>query len=401
MRNEPAARIRPKSRPNRDACAGAVLFFAVALIAFVGLLGFTSYTLSSMDFQITRNQTGATRAFAAADGGIRYVKSELENRLAAGAELVDLQTSFQVTPPPGMNFDTVNSIEQLPNTNLYTYTVTGRDGAASATIEAVVRQANAMELGIFGNLQLNFSPNVDVYSYRSDVISNPTPADSTGNVVVGSNLELIIQPNVSVDGYYIIGTDESGNVGTYPLGQPVEEVDRIDPDPLGVVGGAAATYFTAVRDSNDNNSASFINGTSLRIWNDAGTLGPGVYYLTDAVVKGDLTVDTAGGPVTIFMEGPFDTKPGTNINVTGNPTDFRVFSNSPDTIFFQPNNALRMFLYAPYAEVLIWPNAGFYGVVWGRNVDLHPGGDVYIDMSMLERIKSNRVLLVAWKELRN
>ena len=393
--------VQAATRPPLNPRSGAVLFVAVMLIAFVGLLGFTSYTLSSMDFQITRNQVTAAQAFTAADAGLRFVKSELENRLSDGDEMVDLMSYFQVAPPAGMSFDPVTSFQQLPNTNLYTYTVTGRDGDARASIEAVIRQANALEVGIFGNLLLDFSPNVDVYSYYSDLVSDPTPADSTGQVAVGSNEELTIQPNVSVDGYFVIGTDVDGNIGTYPLGQLVEEIDRIDPDPLGVVGGTAEGYFDAVRLYNNNLTVPFITGTSLRIWNASGTLPAGVYHLTDSVVKGDLNVDTTLGPVTIFLEGAFDTKPGTTINVTGDPTDFRIISNAPDTIFFQPNNALKLFVYAPFAEVKIWPNDSFYGIVWGRDVDLHPGGDVYINMSMLERIKSNRVLLVAWKELRN
>lgn len=385
----------------RDPRSGAVLFFVLALIGFVSLLAFTSFTLCEVDLQTAQNQVRSTRAFMNADGGVSYVKSELEHSLSGGVSFHGLQNSINIQPPVGMTFDPVTQLTQLPDPNLYTFQVTGRDRTAQTTIEATIRQASALTMGVFGDEALYFFPNIDVYSYYSTTTPNPTPADSTGEATVGSNEALAIQPNVHIDGRFYIGANDLGFTGSYPTGYNVEEVGRINPDPLGAIGGDVAALITDSRSNNDNSNATFIDGNDkLRIWNSSEVLSAGDYHLSSAQLNGDLDIDTSSGRVNIYLEGGFETWPGSTINVTGNPDDFRIFSNSSDLIWLRPNNDFRGFVYAPIAEIRIWPNGAFYGVIWGEDVDLHPGGDIYVDLSILDKIKSNRILIVAWKEIR-
>ena len=428
--------------------SGAVLFFVIAMLGMVSLLAFTSYTLTRIDFRLANNRLREFRAFMNADAGIEFVKNQIEEGINAGVPLdtlastihisppsglgeeqmvamsqpiysrsalsvltsmlrivgtvgINPQPGLNLSPPTGLNFDPVTNLTQMADPNLYVFEVIGRDGNSRAVIEATIRQGNAIELGIYGDLDLDFSPNVDVYSYHSDVIQNPTPSDSTGQAIVGSNENLTIMPNVDLDGKYVIGKDPSYITGTYPTGHGVEEVPRIHPDPLGAFGGKVETMIVVSRTQNDNASASFINNSDrLRIWNSSETLTAGTYHLSSGQVKGTLTVDTSGGRVDIFLEGGFETWPGSDINVTGNPNDFRIFSNSSDLIWLRPNNTFKGFVYAPRAEIRIWPGIDFYGAVWGGNVDLHPVGDIYIDMSILDKIKSHRIQVESWKEVR-
>jgi hypothetical protein len=113
-----------------------------------------------------------------------------------------------------------------------------------------------------------------------------------------------------------------------------------------------------------------------------------------------LTVDASAGPVNLFLEGGFQSDPDCEINVIGDPKDFRIFSASDAMIRVQPNSAFKGFIYAPFAEVELFPNASFYGVIWARMVDLKPGGDVFIDLSILETMYANRITIDSWKEVR-
>jgi prepilin-type N-terminal cleavage/methylation domain-containing protein len=46
-------------------------------------------------------------------------------------------------------------------------------------------------------------------------------------------------------------------------------------------------------------------------------------------------------------------------------------------------------------------SAAYYGAVWGDNADLQPNGDIFIDLSLLEKMLSNRISVVSWKEIRH
>jgi hypothetical protein len=129
----------------------------------------------------------------------------------------------------------------------------------------------------------------------------------------------------------------------------------------------------------------------------------GNYYLTDVKVRSHATlnIDASSGPVTFYLVGGFQTWPACDINVTGNPGDFRILSDSTELIWLRPNNTIKAFIYSPYAPVRVWPNIDFFGTIWADDTDLHPGGNVYVDLSLLEKIKSNRISIVSWKEVRN
>ena len=92
--------------------------------------------------------------------------------------------------------------------------------------------------------------------------------------------------------------------------------------------------------------------------------------------------------------------PGGDLNTTGTPSDFRIFSNSSEDILIKPKGDSKCFVYAPHAKVQMYPNGNFYGVLWSETIDLKPGGDIWVDTSLLKKIKTNRIVIVSWKELR-
>ena len=214
---------------------------------------------------------------------------------------------------------------------------------------------------------------------------------------------MIIRPNATIDGHFIIGELANGDTGDYPTSHYVEEIDRIPQDPLGAAAGTVADLIVAARTQNDNGLVPAISGTMLDLVNHVtATIPSGDYYLTDIDIGNHsvLNVDASSGPVILFLEGGFKSSPGCEINVLGDPKDFRIFSNVNELIVVQPNTAFKAFIYAPFAEIRILPGANYYGIIWGRMVDLHPGGDIYIDLSMLETMYANRITIDSWKEVR-
>ncbi len=402
-RSEPIHKTAPRD-------AGMVLFIVLGGIGLLALIGLTTLGVLRTDFRITRNHRDLVAALYDAEGGVNYVKQRIEQRLTAGQSFDAIMANLNILPPAGFFFDPVTQIQRLSDSNLYAYSVSGRGGPvgtpghrAQVTIEAGVRQDNALSIGIFGILDLRLQPNVSIYSYDSRTTPNPTPASSTGLASVGSNESISIQPNVHLDGTVALGANSAGSpagcAGCGPYN--AQEMGHIPPDPLGAVGGSLAAKFTAAAANNDNASSSNINAARLfRIPNNgSATLTSGDYYLSEMELRGDLVVDATEGPVNIYLTGEIKSWPNNDINVIGNPTDFRIYSNSNQDIVLLPRNDFRGFVYAPYAHVQMQPNGALHGAVWSKSVRLQPGGNVFIDTAILNAYKTTRLTFVSWKQI--
>lgn len=387
-----------------DQRSGMILYVVVALLGILTALAWVVYTATRIDFQVSRNYVLTQRAFEQAESGLHFAKTRIERRLIAGESLEQIASSLYVTAPTGYDFDTITGLTQLADTNQYVFTITGRASEAKATLQAVIRQGSALALGIFGDLNADTMPSVNAYSYDAQkTVGDPVPEDSTGHASIGSNLSLVIQPNVNVDGRFVIGEDEMGMVGSYPAGWGVDELPRIEPDPLGIRSGALAAEFASVKASNDNTNSPYIINNELILKNHGQIVIPaGNYYLTEVEIGNHSAVlaDTSGGPVNIFLEGGFYMGPDGDLNTTGKPSDFRIFSNSTEQIQIKPKGDAKVFLYAPDAEMQVYPGGHFYGVAWGEYADLKPGGNIWIDVSMLNKLVSYRIIICSWKEVR-
>lgn len=400
----------PPARSGSSSKDGMVMFVVLGGLGLLALIGLTTLAVLRTDYRINRNHRNVVASFYDADAGVNYVKQKMEERLTAGQTLEQIRTSMNVPAPAGFFFETVTQLRQLSDTNVYSYSVVGHAGPvgtpagqARTVIEAAVRQSDAVTLGIFGTLDLRLQPNVDIFSYDSRVTPNPTAASSTGQASVGSNESIIFQPNVTLDGSVAIGADSSGSPAACAGCGPYNTMDMgyIEPDPLGATGGSLAAKFIAVSTVNNNASSPDINGARvLDLWNKNGSLSAGNYYLSSVRLKGDLVIDATGGPVNIYLTGGWDSWPGSEVNVLGNPTDFRIYSNSDQEIEMLPRTDFRGYIYAPRAHVQLQPNGKVLGAVWSKSVTLQPGGDVFIDTAILSGYKTTRLVFTSWKEVR-
>jgi hypothetical protein len=385
----------------------------MGVLAALAIVGGTIFVMTQTDLQITANYKRSIEAFQQADAGVQYVKDQINKDLQSGAiTLLNPVETVNYTPPSGYTFDPVTQLAQTGNTNAYVFEVVGRSGESEGTIEAVVHRRPITEYGVFGDLQVDLKSFANVYSYDSRRVTNPGSGDSTGQADTASNEEYITNMGTLIDGSLVLGEDLAGAVAEWKsTGTPTitgyegEETDRIDPDPLGAVGGDLAADFTAAQSSNDNGSASPpITGNKINLGNgEAITLPSGDYYLTDVILKNGATmeIDASAGPVNLYLSGRFEAKEGSTINSNGKPTEFNMFSNSNQDIIIKHDGDFKGYVYAPDAFVEVKNSADFYGVVWGEEVALKNGGDVYIDIALLESRWSDSVYLVSWKEVRH
>ena len=100
------------------------------------------------------------------------------------------------------------------------------------------------------------------------------------------------------------------------------------------------------------------------------------------------------------VPGPMYGGPDCDLNISGAPDSLRIFSVSTEEIWLQPNSTGIFFIYAPQATVQTQPKGETVGVVWADNVVVKPQSDVWIDTSLLNKIKLNRIVIESWKEIR-
>lgn len=398
---------RPTDNTQKE---GMVLFFVLGGLGLLGLLGLTAYTVSRQDALISRNHMRVTQSLNQADAGVEYVKSQVESRLTLGESLQQIVDTLNVTAPTGYDFDPVTVMKQHGNTNLFTFSVTGRSGAVgtpdgngNTTIEATVRRGQAINIGVFGIEELDLRPNVDIWSYNSGVTTNPAAADSTGEASVGSNQNIAFQPSVNLDGTVSIGADidetEAACSGCDSFRS--ETVGHVEEDPLGMFGGTLADQFASAAIDNDNDLVPEITGGNILMANTGTTIIPsGDYYLSEITFKGDVTVSVLDGPVNIFLTGQVKSFPGYDINVLGKPTNFRIFSNSSEDIKILPRHDFRGFIYAPYAQVFMAPEGDFFGGIWSLTTILQPGGSTFVDTALFDAFQTTKLDIVSWKETR-
>ena len=394
---------------------GFFLPVGIVLLAFISLLGITAVIVSTTDIKIGGNYKQSLQAFHDAEAGVQYAIAKIEEGLKADPQTFTFPTTIGTpctltyTVPTGFSF--VISGISLTGVNTYSFQSTGSSGNAGSTVEVVFERDPLFHYGAFGDKLLDIKSNGSVYSYDSSVTPNPVPTDSTGDGDIGSNGQVALYDDTYIDGDVDLGDDGSDpvNEAVYKelptptiIGQ-VADVPRVDPDPLGAIGGDLADDFETYSTFNDNAGAGIFGNTILLGNGDTMTLTAGNYYLTSIKLQlgATLNIDASGGDVNIYLTGYLDAMSGATINFTGTPTDLTIFSNSTNVIDFKHNTSLKGTVYAPYASVIVRNNADVYGMIWGNKVYIQNTGAFYFDMALNDKWLADTFNIVSWKEVLN
>jgi len=393
---------------------GFVLPLGLIFLAIIALLGTTAVIVTTTDLKIGTNYKLNEQAFYDAEAGGQYSIAKIEEGLANNTlTLAGNSINVNYTAPAGFSFDTITTLTRVGATSNYSFQVTGHSSNASSTIELVFVRDFLFQYGAFGDEQVDMKKNGAVYSYDSSVTPNPVPADSTGEGDVGSNEEVMVHSGTYIDGNVGLGDDGAGNEAVYTAsGTPtitgdIADVPRVDPDPLGAIGGDLAADFVTYSVTNDNASAGITgdvillgNGESFTLYGKSDRAN---YYLTDIELKNGstLNIDATIGDVNIYLTGGLDAKNGSSINLTGNPPNFTIFSNSTEKIDFKHSSIFKGTVYAPYADIDVKHSADVYGMIWANEVDIKNSGEVYFDTALKDKWLADTVSIVSWREVLN
>ena len=401
---------------------GMVLAVALILIAVLVLLGTTAVMMVTTDMKIASNYREDARAFYNAQAGVHAVIAKIDEGgfswPAAGAT-----QTVTVTVPTGYNFDNGSGSATFTVTGVdgtyYKFQVTGY-GASNArkVMEAYFKRSSAFDYGLFADGAVDLKASSGIYSYNSNSTPNPDPlnypAQSTGNGDVGSNTLVSAKNGTYISGDVGLGASTGGTDAVYTAtGTPTvtgstATVGRVDPDPLGAVGGELATKFTTYSSSNDNTSAGTtgVAGTVINAGNgDTVTLkgksGGANYYITSLTLKNGATlnVDNTNGPVNVYLTGALDAQNGSAINVTGLPTQFTIYSNSTSGVVFKHGSAFKGTVYAPYAPVEMKNSADTFGLIWGKTIDIKNSGQFFFDEALKDQFTGKDGVLTSWKDV--
>ncbi|MCD6306567.1 MAG: hypothetical protein J7M32_09820 [Deltaproteobacteria bacterium] len=390
-------RIFPSCKCAGDGEGGEQVVTKGGNLTFQAHTGAGIFPLSNCRFKI--NGTGQT---------YRYQELDLANNMFKGiTNSDDPEAAFALT---------LSDTDYVVGQKFIKLISRGSAGASSATastevafelaVESSEEAGEGIPCGIFGNTYVEIKNFGKVKSYNST--TDPNPSSSTGEGHICSNKHVNLKNKAYVDGDVMIGKDPSGAQGAYThsgcptvTGTAPLNIDRVDPDPLGAVGGSLAAAFAEYSVSNDNDLAvPPISGNEISLSSGRrgtrnmtlyGKEGGANYYVTDITVNNAcvLTVDATDGPVAIYLAGPLDAKNGSQINVTGNPPDFTIYCNyssGQTEIDLKNSSAFKGAVYAPYGDIVVHNSSDAYGMFWGKTVEVKNSGTLWFDTALKENI---------------
>lgn len=384
--------------------AGIVMISCMLFIALLTFISTSMVAVTVADFRSAGYIRHRQLAFYDAEAGVRHTISEINRLLDDGSLNFNGSHSLDitVTTPSPYQFDPVRKLERVEETSQFYFTVTGHYNRASCVIEVAFQQPSVFSgIGVFGGDAVRLQPQLDIYSYDSRVVTSPVSTDSTGQAMIGSNGPITMQNHVTLDGGFIMGADTLGNSFAAPSGYPSSYVGRIDPDPLGAVGGELADLFTYYATNNNNAAAGIVGNTVNTGPHDSLELTSGVYYLTDFTLGAQSEVHviaTPDNPVVLMLHGSFRMQPHSAVSLSDlRPGSFLLFCDTADEVRIQPHSDFSAFVYAPYAEIRLQPQGEQKGMFWGDSVRFQPQSEVFIDTSILDSFSKNYVELTQWR----
>jgi len=474
----------------RSACMnenGAVLVIALAFMALLTMLGATAVIMTTTDMKIGANYKDSAQAFSNAQAGVQYAIGKMEEGLKVwvggvpgftlpvnststpASPLLSDQTSFPT--PSGFNFTLSDITEISPDSDIYEFTSTGTTTQGSTdSITVRVERLPGIMFGAFGDNKLEMKNTAGIYSYSyADCLGPPvtclppTPADSTGEADVGSNNTVILNMGDIIDGDTAVGETPAGSDGSYTdhgatvNGLENVDMDRVDPDPLGIIGGEYATKLAGYATTNDNGTAikggDYYNpslytvgiGTTISLGNKEtltlkgdGTVDGANFYFTDISLASNsvLFIDTTLGEVNIYLTGAMNVTNGAEVvNLEkptsgcddasgscecadkgppsfdcapcflapyeiGAPSNFNIFSNSTSGISIGNSVDFSGLIYAPYAEARFDNAVTIYGSVWAYDVILVTNTVLYFDTDIKDKYDSGDLKIISWLDKR-
>ncbi len=404
---------------------GNALVTVLVVVALLIILGTISLNSTIGELQVSGNEKRQRLAFYASESGLDYARAIIRRDFLAATNKTTFVSTF-ATSPPSFTAPSGISFTVAPNgaatgtgtsSDPYVFRVISEGfgpGNSSAEVEAVfnlVLPDAPIKFATFGDELVKFQNNADIFSYDHTVTSNPGSASSTGEADVFSNGDVDFKNNSTIDGDVLVATGAPdlgsnivilGDQSTDSNPAPLE-----NPDPLGLLsGGLLDSRFTSATIDNNNDDPAvspYVTGTTsapVLNLNTTITLPAGDYYFTD-ITLGTAANIIADGIVNIYLDGPLDAN-NAQINSTGVPTNFSIYSRSDQKIDFKNNILFRGLIYAPSADMEFQNQLTLYGSIYANNLVLKNRATIYYDTQMKYKFFSPgdiELPIVAWRQL--
>ncbi|MBI5591879.1 MAG: pilus assembly PilX N-terminal domain-containing protein [Deltaproteobacteria bacterium] len=412
---------------NSDNDRGVVLFTALMFVLIMSILGTIACIITANDSATALNHEVSRKAFYSAEAGVHFALASIQKDLKAAALVLPATdgdaislSSFLMSSDPDI---TDIRFEYLPTgapvltriaANTYQFAVRGYSYRnADADIRATFKNRSAFKFGAFGNKGITAPEFSNFYGYDSSVSLTPVGDDGTNQCDIGSNQSVSLSGNTEVHGHIGLGSAETiaavyNPTGTpepriYGTGNAVRTVGRVEPDPLGIVGGEYAEKLNNCRIFGDNRTipADLILGIGESV-TLVGKSGGANYYFTNIELKtgATLNIDTSAGPVNLFISGGLNGKNGTITHDSGDPKKFAILSDRSDPVSLSNSSAFYGVVYVPFADLDIFNHAAIYGAILAKTVDVKNSGNFYFDIALKDKYLTKDVAMSSWYEIR-
>ena len=381
--------LHPRSR---NARRGGVL--ALSLVA-VGVVTILSVGFLRLSAHVTRRQVGAV------DGKLAFYLSEAGLSEAYSGIMVGHTGNIGSMADPAILGEGLFWVEATAlDTEHLQLRSTGMAKGGTATLGLVIRKGrtNLGALGMFSEQDLSLEGGTLVDGYNSEDGDYATQlAADPGSVQKG---RITSDGSVTIDATAgptaMHGDAFAGGAGTVnlinsPTVTGVSEVRPVDVvlDPVEVPDITLGTGLTHGAGPPMVVPSGKYGARFLQLGVDADMVLQGPMLL---VVDGmtlaagsELTLDTTGGPIVMYVSNLADVEPGAAMtNTSGDPTRARLNIAGPATATLEGDGPFHGLLYAPETTLLLGSDFELFGAAVAQDLDVAPGAQLHYDRKLSE-----------------
>ena len=390
-----------------------LVFIAIVLLLALGV-GLLSLGVNSRVYSIRNAEH--IQARCAADSGLVKAFFEMNEKLKVKPwdDSILPQATNQILP----NCDATFSYTVINDLSSYTITSVGRCGGATTEVYALLGLEGLFDSAILVQDRISLMPNTLVAGYNS-----ADPFDTDFDLKIGTTSTLAdripLGPGTVVDGDVFVGVGGDPEIVIGPGGTITGKKYSLSIEPV---------FPTIIPPSLPT------TGTGLSATGQTITLGPaesGQYTGIDLSQAGGNpgALEIQGGDVVLHITGDIDmgngceliVRPGSSLviyidgdisadnsvgfnNEAGNVRDFKLYATGASEQVFSLKAKSSIFgaVYAPNANITLYPSAEMRGAIVGQSVTFKSGAAFYYDEALRENVSANdegaRFIIKRWYE---
>lgn len=404
-----------RKKPLKSKRKGSSMVLVTLAVVILLLLGGGLLSLSMHGQLQTIRANSEIAARSAADAGLAKALFEIGEKLkvnpgdisalrdAANPQEVPalLQTTAELLPNCDASFSykiTAASVHSISGKQGLTVESVGRCGRSVKKVYATVVLKGLFDNAILVQDRISLMPNTLVKGYNS-----ADSADTDIDVKIGTTStsadRIPLGPGTVIDGDVFVGVggDPAAVIGAggtitgekYALLQEIE-FPVITPPPLTDVGTSLYAKGATITMTPIKNG----KYTEINLAQAAGSSGileilggNVVLHITGNINLGtgcEIVVDP-GSSLTLYVDGDIDASNSGGLNNTsGNIADFKLYGTSEgeQTFILRAKSDIFGLIYAPNAEIQLYPSSELHGAITGKSVLMKSGCTFYYDEAL-------------------